>query len=410
MRNSWQRVNLGDLFRLKHGYPFKSEFYRDDGDLILLTPGNFQKTGGLRLDQEKVKFYQGPVPEGFILSGGDVLIVMTDLKQDAPILGSTATIPESGRFLHNQRLGKVTDLSEIVEPMFLPYLLNSELVRGRIRASASGSTVRHTSPGRIYDVQVSLPPLELQLKIASILVAYNELAENNLRRIATLEEMARAIYREWYVNLNAPTDVDLRDVALGEAFRVSLGGTPPRNRPELWRGEIPWINSGAINSIRVTEGVEYITEEAIQTSATKLWPRGTTLIAITGATLGQVSFLEVDACANQSVVGVLDEAGIAVEYLYLTISDRINELIARAGGSAQQHINKGIVEEFEIALPSRDNLELFAATVRPIFYLIANLIRAIANLRRTRDLLLPRLMSGDIDVSGLDVDTSWLAA
>jgi type I restriction enzyme S subunit len=101
---SWKTVRLGKYFRIKHGYAFKGEFFGERGPHILLTPGNFQEEGGLKLKGEKEKYYSGPVPGEFLLEGGDLVVAMTDLKQVAPILGSAAFIPESGLFLHNQRL------------------------------------------------------------------------------------------------------------------------------------------------------------------------------------------------------------------------------------------------------------------------------------------------------------------
>src|SRR5690606_15534392 len=95
---------------------------------------------------EKEKYYEGPVPDAFVLGRGDLLVVMTDLTQNAPILGSAAFVPESERYLHNQRLGKVVQLSDEVDVRFLYYVLNAPSVRAQIRSTATGSTVRHTSP------------------------------------------------------------------------------------------------------------------------------------------------------------------------------------------------------------------------------------------------------------------------
>jgi type I restriction enzyme S subunit len=94
------------LCDIKHGFAFKSEFFTDNGDYILLTPGNFYETGGYRDRGEKQKYYSGEIPDGFLLSEGDMLVAMTE--QAAGLLGSPILIPESGKFLHNQRLGLVT--------------------------------------------------------------------------------------------------------------------------------------------------------------------------------------------------------------------------------------------------------------------------------------------------------------
>jgi type I restriction enzyme, S subunit len=130
---------------------------------------------------------------------------MTDLTQNAPILGSPAFVKESDRFLHNQRLGKITDLDESkIDRHFLYHIFNSQSVREQIKATATGATVKHTAPERIYQVKVELPPLPFQRKIFTILSAYDDRIENNTRRIKILEEMAQIIYREWFVQYRFP--------------------------------------------------------------------------------------------------------------------------------------------------------------------------------------------------------------
>src|SRR3990172_6509282 len=179
-KHVWPSVSLGEYFRIKHGFAFKGQFFSKEGPFIVLTPGNFNPDGGLKLRGESEKFYIGEFPEDFLLRRGDFLIVMTDLTQNAPILGAPAFVPDDGRFLHNQRLGKIVHLDDMrLDPRFLYYLLNSRGVRSQIKGSATGATVRHTAPDRIYAVRVHLPPPPTQRKIAAILSAYDDLIENN---------------------------------------------------------------------------------------------------------------------------------------------------------------------------------------------------------------------------------------
>ena len=102
----WVEKPLSELCDIKHGFAFKSAFFTDSGDYVLLTPGNFYESGGYRDRGEKQKYYSGEIPEGFVLSEGDMLVAMTE--QAAGLLGSPIIVPESGKFLHNQRLGLMT--------------------------------------------------------------------------------------------------------------------------------------------------------------------------------------------------------------------------------------------------------------------------------------------------------------
>lgn len=139
---------------------------------------------------------------------------------------------------------------------------------------------------------------------------------------------------------------------LGRIFVCSLGGTPSTKKIEYWNGDIPWINSGEINNLRISTPTKYITQLGLQKSATKLLPSGTTVIAITGATLGQVSLLEIDSCTNQSVIGILENKQYKKDYIYPLMKKIIQELMLNQTGGAQQHINKNDVQSFVINLPT----------------------------------------------------------
>lgn len=190
---------------------------------------------------------------------------------------------------------------------------------------------------------------------------------------------------------------------LGEICNCELGGTPSRNKPEYWNGTIPWINSGEVNQFRIIAPSEYITQLGLEKSATKFLPAKTTVLAITGATLGQVSLLEIDSCANQSVVGVVPNSQLPYEYIYPLIKSNINELISHQTGGAQQHINKQNVEGLDIYLPSADVIGKYTETVSDIYSSIANNCFENKHLKELRDTLLPKLMSGELDVSEIDL-------
>jgi type I restriction enzyme, S subunit len=200
---SWQEVTLGDCFTIKHGFAFKGEFFVDEGQHIVLTPGNFHEPGGFKQRPGKDRYYAIEPPEDFILRAGDVVIAMTE--QGEGLLGSSAIIPSDDRYLHNQRIGLIENLNGTkLDKGFLFHLFNTPFVRGQIRASASGGKVRHTAPKRVYAVKVSVPDVATQHKIAESISAYNDLIDNNRRRIGLLEEASRMLFREWFVRLRFP--------------------------------------------------------------------------------------------------------------------------------------------------------------------------------------------------------------
>ena len=204
MKGEWQETSLAAVMEVKHGFAFPGENIREEppGD-ILLTPGNFAIGGGFKGD--KFKYFDGDVPEDYVLKEGELVLTMTDLSKQADTLGYPAIVPKQHgtRFLHNQRLGKVLiKRGAELDQCFLFYLLRTKEYRNEILASATGTTVKHTSPGRILAHKTSIPPLAEQKAIAAVLGALDDKIELNRRMNATLEAMARALFQSWFVDFD----------------------------------------------------------------------------------------------------------------------------------------------------------------------------------------------------------------
>jgi type I restriction enzyme S subunit len=162
----WEVKRIDDFVSIKNGYAFKSEYFKEGGEYILLTPGNFFEVGGYKDRGDKQKFYNGPVPDGFVLKEGDILIAMTE--QAAGLLGSSLVVPSGKEFLHNQRLGLLEYHQKKVNPTYIEYLFNAVSVRKAIHLSATGLKVRHTSSKKIGDIEIGFPTYDLQTKFSEI--------------------------------------------------------------------------------------------------------------------------------------------------------------------------------------------------------------------------------------------------
>ncbi len=281
--------------------------------------------------------------------------------------------------------------------------------RGEFDQYYSGTTtIKHMPGEKLVKIRIDLPELSYQRKIGDVLSVYDDLIENNRKQIKLLEEAAQRLYKEWFVDLRFPGYENTSIVdgvpegwmkgTIISFFTTVLGGTPSREKKEYWGGNIPWINSGEVNKLRIIKESEFISELGLKKSATKLMPIHTTVLAITGATLGQVSYTEIETCANQSVVGIFDEKKAYSEYIYLAVSNEIKRIISKATGGAQQHINKDIVNNFEIILPSIEVNDRFKVIIAPLFKKITKSYFVIEKLTEARDRLLPKLMSGEIEV------------
>ena len=224
--SEWKRYKLGELLRVKHGWAFKGEFFSDTGVQSILTPGNFYESGGFKANPSKDRFYSGDYPKEYLCSKGDLVVAMTE--QAAGLLGSTAIVPEDNRYLHNQRIGLIS-CNESLNKDFAYYLFMTQSVRQQISRSASGTKVKHTSPEKIYDVQVDIPKIQTQKNIAIFLSILDKKIQINNQINQELEAMAKTLYDYWFVQFDFPDQN-------GKPYKSS-GGKMVYN-PELKR-EIP---------------------------------------------------------------------------------------------------------------------------------------------------------------------------
>ena len=389
----WRQRRLGDVLEIKHGFAFKGEFFSNTGEFVLLTPGNFREEGGLRLKGEKEKHYTGEFPEKFLLRQGDLLVAMTDLTQNAPILGSTAFIPEDGRFLHNQRLGKIVNLeTNEVLPEFVFYLFNTASVRGHIKGSASGATVRHTSPSRIYDVPVELPLLPVQRRIVGILSAYDELIENNHRRIQILETMARALYREWFVAFRFPDHENaLRMLCFGDL--CDLIKQPFINQTHI---NLPLLDLSRMPQRSLAPSETGKPNEL--TTSRIVFKSGDTLFGAIRCYLHKVVAVHYPGVTNTSVLVLRPKQANFRSLVALIASDTetIRWAESHSNGTKMPVINWSVFRAMPSAWPSESLAQRFESIAGPMLDEIGVLADQIQNLRLTRDLLLPRLLSGQL--------------
>jgi type I restriction enzyme S subunit len=411
MLAEWRECKLGDLLQIKHGFAFLGEYFGTVGTHVVLTPGNFLEDGGFKEKREKAKWYSGPISSDYVLNEGDLIIAMTE--QAEGLLGSSAIIPRSGVYLHNQRLGLVQILDRTqTDQRFVYYLFNTKPVRQQIRGSASGTKIRHTAPSRIADVKICVPLLNLQQRIAGILSAYDELIENSQRRIKILEEMARSFYREWFVHFRFPGHEKLSRVAsalgdipkgwevkkLPDVAEVNRAQINARNAP----GELHYIDISSVSPGRIDTITTYAFADA-PGRARRIVQHGDVLwscVRPNRRSHAQVMHPEQNTIASTGFA-VLTATKVPSTFLYLatTTDDFVAYLTNNATGAAYPAVTATTFEKADLLIPSAPLLKKFDEATIPIAEQIYTLQRQIQNLRRTRDLLLPRLLSGQIHLA-----------
>jgi type I restriction enzyme, S subunit len=314
---------------------------------------------------------------------------------------------------------------------YLYYYIKGPLWQKWTDAAGVGSVRVRIYYRELAKMPISLPPLKEQKAIASILGALDDKIELNRRMNETLEAMARALFQSWFVDFDPvraksqgrhPAGMDaatathfpgtFQDSPLGlipAGWRVCHirdcctnilnGGTPSRKESRFWdNGNIPWLTSGEVRQPIIIIPDSYITEEGLAASSAKWVSPLSTVVALYGATAGQISLISSRLTTNQAICAMVPKK--KYEYFnYLCMRDSSNDLQNKAVGSAQQNISKGIVEETQVVVPTMLLLEIFSTLVRPLFdRWIANLTQS-RTLATLRDTLLPKLLSGELSVS-----------
>ena len=318
------------------------------------------------------------------------------IAKDGSVLKHIFRVKEEPNYVLLSSIAIVRPNKDIVEPEFLAYSIKNPVTKELILNNYLGGTgVPRIVLKDFKKIDFDLPPLPEQKAIASVLSSLDDKIDLLHQQNQTLEALAETLFRQWFIE-EAKEEWERKKI--GDVLLTVLGGTPSTSKEEYWNGNIPWINSGEVNKFRILEGTKFITELGLKKSNTKLLPIGTTVLAITGATLGQISLLEIDTCANQSVVGIIPNEKLSKSFVFLWVKNKINKIILNETGGAQPHINKNDINETEIIIPDSESIDYVKNNIDPLFDKISKNCFQIQTLNQLRDTLLPKLMSGEVRV------------
>ena len=416
----WPKVKLADCVNLLAGFPFKSQQFTNKPDDVPLVKGENVSQGCILWDISKRWLASDwEKMEKFHLLPGDVVVAMD--RPWIPAGLKWAFIREGDpKALLVQRCARLRSSNGRLDQTFLRFVIGGPGFENYVIPITTGVNVPHISGQQILDFAFTLPPLPLQWQIAGILSAYDKLMENSQRRIRILEAMARALYREWFVHFRFPGHEKVPRVAsplgdipkgwevttFGVLYNTGSGGTPSRTRPEYFiDGTIDWVKSQELLDGFVLSTEERITERALEESSAKLFPANAVLIALYGATIGKLAILARAAATNQACCAILPKrAPFGREFAFLTLLLNRERIISLRLGAAQQNISQILLRNFECLKPTNELVRCFSEQVGPLFDGILMLQKKIQNLRRTRDLLLPRLLSGQMELASISAN------
>lgn len=412
-----KKYKLGEIATIQTG-PFGSQLHNEDY-VIKGTPivtvehlGNkYFITQNLPLvsdeDKERLKKY--------LLKENDIVFSRVGAVDRCSFVSEK----ENG-WLFSGRCLRVRPNKEVVNSQWLYYFFTQQHFKEYVRSKAVGCTMPSLNTDLLSDLIITTPPLESQQKIAAVLSSLDDKIALNRRMNAKLEQMAKRLYNHWFVQFDFPNadgkpykssggkmeynEVLKREIPdewevkkLGDVCEIVLGGTPSTANNEFWdNGTISWLNSGEVGIFPIVESEKKITEIAVEKSTTEFLKAGSVTLSITRYL--RPSILAIDACINQSVVGIKENDLFKNCFLYPYLQNEIDRLMSLRTGAQQPHINKEIVEDSFINIPPKELMEKYKKKVTPIYLQIINIAKETQKLTVLRDRLLPLLMNGQVEV------------
>ena len=329
----------------------------------------------------------------------------------ASVVGRIARVKYNTPSLLNQRVGKITVKNEnSCDINYVYYFLSQEQIKIALASKAGGAANQaNISPSDIKKIIIPLPPIETQRRIADVLSTYDDLIENNRKQIKLLEEAAQRLYKEWFVDLRFPGYEHTKIVdgmpegwemrTVSDFGEVITGKTPSTNKPEYYDGNIPFVTIPDMhNAIFPLATEKYLSEQGANTQKNKFLPPDSVMVSCI-ATVGLVNIASEWCQTNQQINSVILKNKKDLYFFYFAMK-RIKSLLDGVGsnGATMTNVNKTKFENIKVLYPRSNLINSFFEFSIPIFRTILNLGKENQHLQQARDRLLPKLMSGNMEV------------
>lgn len=407
------RQKVGDYFTLQRGTTYKSRLLGLPGP-VLLGLASIQRNGGFR--RSSLQTYGGDSPDKLLVRPGDLYLSLKDVTQSADLLGAVARLPLDhavGRL--TQDTVKLQPRSSEVPLEYLYWLLRTPQYRSYCRSHATGTTNLGLAR-EDFLIYPAPEPTDAQSRLVETLTALEEKIELNRRMSETLEAMARALFKSWFVDFDhigtnpqvvqrelGSMPIDWAPGRLAEVCQaIFSGGTPSTSEARYWGGSIPWLSSGETRSKLIIDTEKSITSEGVQHSSTRLARAGSTVIASAGQghTRGQTSLLTFDSYVNQSVVVLqANQSKSSDLYLFFDLERRYEQFRQMSDGhSSRGSLTTRLLADLHVATPPKNLVEAFDRAAGPLVARMTQCLHESRTLAALRDTLLPKLISGELRV------------
>lgn len=402
----WENIKLGDIADFSNGINFDKSAYVKGIKIIGVSNfghrffPDYEELAEVSSDIVRVNDYLQTGDIVFVRSNGNKeLVGRCMLIWNAPV-----PVTYSG-FCIKARL---KDISKY-DPVFFTYHFKSQMFRRAMSGTAVGANIQNLSQGRLAAYTASIPDIATQHRIADILSTYDNLIENNQKQIKLLEEAAQRLYKEWFVDLSFPGYENAKMVdgvpegwcyqTVADFGEVITGKTPPTSKSEYYGGDIPFVTIPDMHDkVYPLTTEKTLTKAGADTQKNKYLPVNSVIVSCI-ATVGLVNIAPESCQTNQQINSVIlnNEKDL---YFFYELMLRIKTLLDGVGsnGATMTNVNKTKFSAIKILYPSEQLVCAFNDFCKPIFEKILSLSKEIIKSQQARDRLLPKLMSGEIEV------------
>ena len=405
---SWEYITLGDIASFSNGINFDKSAYSLGIKLISVSDfGNRFSPDFTNLQEVKKE----TVRENDYLKEGDIVFVRSNGNKE--LVGRCMLIQHLSQpvtFSGFVIRGRIQN-TEKYDPVFFTYHFKNIAFRRAMSGTAVGANIQNLSQSRLSAYVAKIPNIDTQRRIAHILSAYDDLIENNQRQIRLLEEAAQRLYKEWFVDFRFPgyentpivdgVPEGWNSTTMDETCQAIGGGTPSTSKKEYYEGgNIRWVTPTDLTktgSWILLDTEKKITNEGLDNSSAKMLPPDTILMT-SRASIGYIALCENEVCTNQGFISCVPYYEKLRYYLMFNLLNRVDEIKAKATGSTFLEISKRTFREMAIIVPSEQVLMQFDSFILPVIQKMRTLRKGTESLTKARDRLLPKLMSGEMEV------------
>ena len=383
-KKTWKMVKLGDVAGVQNGYAFKSGDFSHSGVPIL----KIKNIASGKITLNNLSYYPHDTSKlkQFVVKYGDVLVSMTGshISQLSSAVGKTARYSLEKESLLNQRVGRIFPLGESIDNSFLWYLLSqpeAQLFWGNLAGGSANQA--NISPDIIKSFEFLLPPLTLQRQIADF---FN-----------TIDEKINLLFKQKFI-VHRKDEWKLHSV--GDVVSIRGGTTPSTSESKYWNGQHHWTSPRDLSNSSspfLTTTEKTITDVGLKQIGSGLLPIGTVLLS-SRAPIGYLAISDLPVAINQGYIAIVCDKVVSKYFMYFWLKSNMNTIISAANGSTFLEISKSTFKSLDFVLPESSCLIDFDKQVYPLFERVRKNVYEINTLKKLRDKLLPKLMSGSISV------------